>query len=94
MNPLIFDVENIKCGGCENSIRKGLGGIAGVNVGDVQIDRDQQRITLVANEADRNAIAEKLRSMGYPEQGSVAGLQSGLAQAKSMVSCAIGKVSG
>jgi len=31
--------------------------------------------------------------MGYPEQGSVAGLQSGLAQAKSMVSCAIGKVS-
>ncbi|MFM2074437.1 MAG: hypothetical protein RJB34_742 [Pseudomonadota bacterium] len=94
MNTLIFDVENIKCGGCENSIRKGLGGSAGVNVGDVQIDRDQQRITLVANEADRNAIAEKLRSMGYPEQGTVAGLQSGLAQAKSMVSCAIGKVSG
>ncbi|MEY4507617.1 MAG: hypothetical protein RL297_2195 [Pseudomonadota bacterium] len=94
MNTLIFDVENIKCGGCENSIRKGLGTIAGVSVEDVQIDRDQQRITLVANEADRNAIAEKLRSMGYPEQGSVAGLQSGLAQAKSMVSCAIGKVSG
>ncbi|MFY8126670.1 MAG: heavy-metal-associated domain-containing protein [Hydrogenophaga sp.] len=92
MTSLNFDVENIKCGGCENTIRKGLSTIAGVS--EVQIDRDQQRITLVANEADRGTIAEKLRSMGYPEQGSVAGLQSGLAQAKSMVSCAIGKVSG
>jgi len=92
MTSFIFDVENIKCGGCENTIRKGLSTIAGVS--EVLIDRDQQRITLVANEADRHTIAEKLRSMGYPEQGSVAGLQSGLAQAKSMVSCAIGKVSG
>jgi copper chaperone len=89
---LNFDVENIKCGGCENTIRKGLSTIT--DVSEVQIDRNQQRITLVANEADRGTIAEKLRSMGYPEQGSVAGFQSGLAQAKSMVSCAIGKVSG
>jgi copper chaperone len=88
---LTFDVENIKCGGCENSIRKGLTSIAGVS--EVQIDREQQRITLLANEAERIVIADKLRSMGYPEQGSVAGFQSGLAQAKSMVSCAIGKVS-
>lgn len=92
MTSLIFDVENIKCGGCENTIRKGLSSIAGVS--EVQIDRDQQRITLLADEAQRSVITEKLRSMGYPEQGSVAGLQSGLAQAKSMVSCAIGKVSG
>lgn len=91
MTTLTFNVENIKCGGCENTIRKGLSNIAGVS--EVQIDRDQQRITLLADAAERNAIAEKLRSMGYPEQGSVAGLQSGLAQAKSMVSCAIGKVS-
>ncbi len=91
MTSLIFEVENIQCGGCENSIRKGLRSIAGVS--EVQIDRDQQRITLVAKEADRSAIADKLRSMGYPEQGTVAGFQSGLAQAKSMVSCVIGKVS-
>lgn len=92
MTTLIFDVENIKCGGCENTIRKGLSSIAGVS--EVQIDRDQQRITLLADAAQRSAIADQLRGMGYPEQGSVAGLQSGLAQAKSMVSCAIGKVSG
>ena len=91
MTTLIFDVENIKCGGCENSIRKGLISIAGVN--EVLIDREQQRITLLANEAERSTIADKLRSIGYPEQGSLSGIQSGLAQAKSMVSCAIGKVS-
>lgn len=89
--PLTFDVENIKCGGCENAIRKGLCSIAGVS--EVHIDREQQRITLLADESERSAIAEKLRNMGYPEQGTVAGFQSGLAQAKSMVSCAIGKVS-
>lgn len=91
MTSLIFDVENIQCGGCENSIRKGLSSIAGVS--EVQIDREQQRITLWAHEAERSAIADKLRSMGYPEQGSVSGIQSGLAQAKSVVSCVIGKVS-
>lgn len=89
---LTFDVENIKCGGCENTIRKGLASVA--TVSEVQIDREQQRITLLGSETERSAIFEKLRSMGYPEQGSVAGFQSGLAQAKSMVSCAIGKVSG
>lgn len=87
---LTFDVENIKCGGCDNAIRKGLSSI--LSVSEVQIDREQQRITLLADAAERDAIAEKLRSMGYPELGSVTGFRSGLAQAKSMVSCAIGKV--
>lgn len=89
---LSFDVQNIQCGGCENTIRKGLASVA--KVSEVQIDRELQRITLLGNEAERSVLLEKLRSMGYPEQGSVAGFQSGLAQAKSMLSCAIGKVSG
>ena len=41
----------------------------------------------------RDAIAAKLKSMGYPEYGSVSGLDAGLANAKSFVSCAIGRVS-
>jgi copper chaperone len=53
--PLTFDVENIKCGGCENTIRKGLSSIAGVS--EVHIDREQQRITLLADESERSAIA-------------------------------------
>jgi copper chaperone len=35
----------------------------------------------------------KLKSMGYPEHGSISGLDAGLANAKSFVSCAIGRVS-
>jgi len=38
-------------------------------------------------------LLSKLKSMGYPEQGSVSGLDAGLANAKSFVSCAIGRVS-
>jgi hypothetical protein len=35
----------------------------------------------------------KLRSMGYPEKDSLSGIDAGLATAKSLVSCAIGRVS-
>jgi hypothetical protein len=31
--------------------------------------------------------------MGYPEHGSVSGLEAGLTNAKSFVSCAIGRMS-
>ena len=84
-------VENIKCGGCEKSIVKGLSTIEGLS--DIVIDRDQQIVTVTADESLRNDIAAKLKSMGYPEYGSVSGLDAGLANAKSFVSCAIGRVS-
>jgi copper chaperone len=41
----------------------------------------------------REALVAKLKSMGYPEHGSVSGFDAGLANAKSFVSCAIGRVS-
>jgi copper chaperone len=84
-------VENIKCGGCEKSIIKGLSTIEGLS--DIVIDRDQQIVTVTADASLRNDIAAKLKSMGYPEYGSVSGLDAGLANAKSFVSCAIGRVS-
>jgi len=40
----------------------------------------------------REAVAIKLKSMGYPEKGSLKGLDAGLANAKSYVSCAIGRM--
>ncbi|NDF46226.1 MAG: copper chaperone, partial [Betaproteobacteria bacterium] len=39
-------VENIKCGGCENSIVKGLHEIEGLS--EVVIDRDQQLVSVTA----------------------------------------------
>lgn len=90
-NQIQFHVENIKCGGCEKSIIKGLNSIEGLS--NVVIDRDQQMVNVTADKSLREAIVAKLKSMGYPEYGSVSGLDAGMANAKSFVSCAIGRVS-
>lgn len=91
VNQIQIHVENIKCGGCEKSIVKGLGAIEGLS--NIVIDRYQQLVSVTADAALRDTIAAKLKSMGYPERGSVTGLDAGLANAKSFVSCAIGRVS-
>jgi copper chaperone len=91
VNQIQIRVENIKCGGCEKSIVKGLNTIKGLS--NIVIDRDQQIVSITADDSLRDAIATKLKSMGYPEYGSVSGLDAGLANAKSFVSCAIGRVS-
>ncbi len=86
-----IEVENVKCGGCERSILKGLSTISGIS--DVTVDREHQTVRFSGSEALRAIVAEKLLSMGYPGKGSVHGLDAGLANAKSFVSCAIGRVS-
>jgi copper chaperone len=91
VNQIQIHVENIKCGGCEKSILRGLASLEGLS--DVVIDRDQQLISVTGDPSLREALVAKLRSMGYPEQGSVSGLEAGLTNAKSFVSCAIGRIS-
>ncbi len=41
-----IEVENIKCGGCANTIKGKLGALDGVS--DVQVDIENGRITLEA----------------------------------------------
>lgn len=87
-----IEVENIKCGGCANSIRKELGTIQGVFTVEVDIVNG----TIVAehtDEVDREQIAAKLLKMGYYETGTVNGFDAIKADAKSFVSCVIGRVS-
>ena len=91
VNQIEVHVENIKCGGCEKSIIKGLTSIEGLS--NIAIDRDQQSIRMTADASLREALVSKLKSMGCPEHGSVSGLDAGLANAKSFVSCAVGRVS-
>ena len=85
-----IQVENIKCGGCEKSIVKGLSEIDGIS--QLTVDRETQTIAYVGEPTTRDAVVAKLLAMGYPEQGSVSGLSAGLANAKSFVSCAIGRM--
>ena len=88
---LSIQVENIKCGGCANSIKKGLMDEAGVLT--VAIDVENGMVSIDGENLDRDAIAAHLLKMGYPESGSVEGMKAATAKAKSFVSCAIGKVS-
>ena len=87
-----IEVENIRCGGCANTITKKLMSIEGVNSVDVAIE--QQIVTVESeDESARLAYVEALLAMGYPEKGSVEGMQALKGKAKSVISCAIGKVS-
>lgn len=89
-NTIRIEIDNLKCGGCANTILKGLNGIEGVS--NVNIDNDTSLVSMTAPASLRDEIAKKLSSMGYPEKGSLTGFNAGLANAKSYVSCAIGRV--
>lgn len=81
----LFTVENIKCGGCENTIKKTLKKIPFVENIVINIESGIIKIT---GSAERQLILDKLYELGYPETGD----NSFISKAKSYVSCAIGKV--
>lgn len=88
-----IEVENIKCGGCANSITKKLEQIEGVKQVNVLIEEGRVICaTEFVNDEIQAAICAQLLSMGYPQKGSVEGLKAAGAKAKSMVSCAVGKI--
>ena len=84
-------IDNLKCGGCEKSIIKGVSSIDGVS--EVSVDHDRQLVRFEGEENLRQEVTDMLRSMGYPETGSIHGLEAGMANVKFFVSCAIGRVS-
>ena len=86
----IIEVENIKCGGCANTIKSKLGKIEGV--GNIEVDIEQGRVTLDAPDDSREQLLATLLANGYPEKGSVEGVKAAKAKAKSFVSCAIGRM--
>lgn len=85
-----IEVENIKCGGCANTIKKRLSEAFTTN--HIEIDIEQGRITLDAEALDMDAVEETLRGIGYPKRGTAEGLDNVKAKAVSFVSCAIGRM--
>ena len=90
-NSIRFEVENLKCGGCASTIEKTLR--ADPRVTQVVVDPATDSVEIGAAAELRGEFAAKLARLGYPEKGSVEGLRSAAAVAKSYVSCAIGKMS-
>jgi copper chaperone CopZ len=82
-----IQVENIKCGGCMNSIKTTLLKIS--NVQEVSIDKETEMVNINSElPLDRQEIVNQLAKMGYPEVGR----NNLLHKAKSFVSCAIGNL--
>ena len=86
---LQFDLANVKCGGCANSNRKAMEAVDGARV--LTLDLASGHLEVEADDGLRGTIAERLRKLGYPEQGSVEGIAAMAASAKSFVSCAVGR---
>ncbi len=86
-----FVVANIRCEGCDNTIKKALA----PEFGEVEVDLSKEpRIVTVEikNEEDEEKFKKTLKSLGYPITTDQTGfLEDKALKAKSFISCAVGK---
>jgi copper chaperone len=81
-------IQNLKCGGCVNTISKKLNSLD--DVLEVNIEVEDNSVTFEYSEAHTLEVVKKmLADIGYPEDGEANTLTS---KAKSYVSCAFGKI--
>jgi copper chaperone CopZ len=83
-----INIQNLKCGGCANTIITKVSAIE--NISDVTVDNETDTVTFnYTTEQDLLAAKNKLAAIGYPEVGEKNSLSS---KAKSFVSCASGRL--
>tara|TARA_R110002051_G_scaffold169498_1_gene240049 strand:- start:18987 stop:19253 length:267 start_codon:yes stop_codon:yes gene_type:complete len=81
-------VQNLKCGGCANTITSKLSQLE--NVKDLLVDTETSSVSFQTdNTKDVIIVKEKLKTLGYPSIDDDNGV---LTKAKSYVSCATGKI--
>ena len=84
-----IQIQNLKCGGCANTITKNITVLEGIT--NVSVNVEESTVTFnYETEAQLVEVKEKLKTLGYPEDGAANSIGS---KAKSYVSCAIGKMS-
>ena len=86
-----FEVHNVKCGCCANTLTKSLKD----DFGSVEVDLsvNPRKITLDIEDNKIEELKLKLRSLGYPlTNDELSGFEKATTTAKSFVSCAIGKI--
>ncbi|MFK5959218.1 MAG: heavy metal-associated domain-containing protein [Lutibacter sp.] len=83
-----IEILNLKCGGCANTVEKGVTAIDGVN--NVSVNVETSRVTIdTTEESIVTIVKQKLASLGYPEVGADNTI---IHKAKSFVSCATGRM--
>lgn len=82
-------IQNLKCGGCANTIVTQLTKLIGIS--DVTVNNDTDEVNFsYALESQLQTVKKKLSDLGYPMEGDANPLPK---KAKSFVSCAIGRMS-
>ena len=85
-----FEVHNVKCGGCANTLINSLKD----EFGEVEVDLEvtPRKITLDIEDDKKEDLKLKLRALGYPlTTDELSGFDKAATTAKSFVSCAVGK---
>jgi copper chaperone len=82
-------IQNLKCGGCANTITKELEKLDGIS--HVKVDLESNSVEFDYTKEDQLVVLEKkLSDLGYPIDSDP---NSILKKAKSYVSCAVGRMS-
>ncbi len=87
----IFQVLNVKCGGCANTLKKSL--LEEFGEVEVNLEVMPREITLNIDETQIESLKSKLKTLGYPlASDELNTIEKITTTAKSFVSCAIGKM--
>ena len=82
-----IQIENLKCGGCAATIKKGILSLDGIE--KVNIDVEKSIVVVSSRNENLEEIKSKLSKLGYPEVGDK---NTMIHKAKSFVSCAVGRL--
>ncbi|QOP42214.1 heavy-metal-associated domain-containing protein [Sulfurimonas marina] len=85
-----FQVENVKCGGCANTLITKLK----EDFGEVEVNLDvlPREISLDIKDENIETLRTALKKLGYPmSDEKLSFIDSNATKAKSFVSCAVGK---
>ncbi len=83
-----LQIQNLKCGGCANTIITRLNELEDVN--DITVDNDNHSVSFTYTAENTISTASELLSkLGYPIEGDANPLTK---KAKSFVSCAVGRM--
>ena len=83
-----ISIQNLKCGGCANTIKTRLEKIEGLSNLTINVENSELRFSL-ERVSIKLKVLEVLKNLGYPEVGSSNSIVN---KASSYVSCAIGKM--
>jgi copper chaperone CopZ len=81
-------IQNLKCGGCANTVKKELLALEGVS--DVHVDVDTAIVSFESEDEDVSDVLNRLNDLGYPPEDDENSIYK---KAKSFVSCAVGRMS-